>query len=120
MPTFLSKSDLSNEEMNSRFERSNIYRKTWRNWTILVSVLLLTSIGLATAIPPLLSERITSPWPWMKTDTVLLVGLSLILLTFIAYMTQQQSQVLYMHKRLQQLQSETDERIHLYLSLIHI
>jgi transcriptional regulator with GAF, ATPase, and Fis domain len=119
MNTFLWKPDVSNDEMNDLFERSNIYRKTWRNWTILVSVLLLTSIGLGTAIPPLLNERITSPWPWLKTDMVLLVGLSLILLTFIVYMTQQQRHVLYMHKRLQQLQRETDDRIRLYTTRIY-
>lgn len=119
MNTFLWNHDVPNEEMNDLFERSNIYRKTWRNWTILVSVLLLTSIGLATAIPPLLSERITNPWPWLKTDMVLLVGLSLILLAFIVYMTQQQRHVLYMHKRMQQLQMEANNRIRLYTTRIY-
>ena len=46
-----------------------LYRSTWRNWFFLACVLLLTIIGLASAIPPLLSDRIVNPWPWIKTAT---------------------------------------------------
>jgi putative methionine-R-sulfoxide reductase with GAF domain len=100
-------------------ERIDIYSRTWRNWFLLVGVLILTTFGLATSIPPLLSERIANPWPWMKTDLVLLIGLSLIVLAFICYMTQQQRQVHSIHKSLHQLQAETDERMNLYISRIY-
>lgn len=35
-------------------------RHSWRNWFLLASVAFITTIGLATAIPPLLSERMTN------------------------------------------------------------
>lgn len=92
-------------------EKSRLYRRTWRNWFFLTSVLILTTIGLATAIPPLLSERIVNPWPWVKTDLVLLVGLSLTVLVFIGYMTQQQRHVIMLHQKLESIQTQSDIRI---------
>ena len=119
MSTGTIKQELSENEESNRLEKSSIYKKTWRNWAIVVGVLLITSISLATAIPPLLDGRITNPWPWMKTDLVLIVGLCTVLFCFIVYMTQQQRQVLSMHRRLQQLQKEADERIRLYTTRIY-
>jgi len=113
------KRKLSGTESNNQLERNSIYRRTWRNWAIVVCVMLITSISLATAIPPLLDGRITNPWPWMKTDLVLIVGLCIVLFCFTVYMTLQQRQVLTMHKRLQKLQKETDERIRLYTTRIY-
>lgn len=92
-------------------DRDIIYRHTWRNWFLLAGVLVLTSIGLASAIPPLLSERHFNPWPWMKTDLVLLVGLSLTVLIFVAYMTQQQRVAMRMHKRFLTLQERYEQRL---------
>ena len=86
-------------------------RHTWRNWFLLSGVLVLTSIGLASAIPPLLSERHFNPWPWMKTDLVLLVGLSLTVLIFVAYLTQQQRIAMRMHKRFMALQEGYEQRL---------
>jgi transcriptional regulator with GAF, ATPase, and Fis domain len=92
-------------------DKDVLYRRTWRNWFLLAGVLLLTSIGLATAIPPLLGERHFNPWPWMKTDLVLLVGLSVTMLIFVAYLTQQQLVVMGMHKRFMSLQARYEERL---------
>jgi transcriptional regulator with GAF, ATPase, and Fis domain len=76
----------------------------------LVAVLLVTVFGLATAIPPLLSKRPFAPWPWEKTDLVLLAGLSLTVLAFVVYLTQQQRRVLGMQRELHGLQQERAER----------
>jgi transcriptional regulator with GAF, ATPase, and Fis domain len=92
-------------------EKGMLYRRTWRNWFFLASVLILTTIGLASAIPPLVSERIFRPWPWIKTDLVLVVGLSLMVLAFVGYLTLQQRLVLRMHNRLQQLTEEVEKRM---------
>lgn len=89
-------------------ETNRLHRRTWRNWFFLIGVLILTTIGLATAIPPLLSERIVNPWPWVKTDLVLLVGLSLTILVFIGYMTQQQRHVIQLYRKLEEMQSQSD------------
>lgn len=111
--------DVTDEEMNGLLEWNSLYRKTWRNWMVLVSVLVLMTIGLATTVPPLLSERVASPWPWLKTDLVLFAGLSALVLIFIAYMTQQQRQVLNMHRRLRELQMETSDRLRIYTTRLY-
>jgi transcriptional regulator with GAF, ATPase, and Fis domain len=100
-----------NEAGPNAEEQKAIYRRTWRNWFFLSGVLILTTIGLASASPPLLSERITRFWPWGKTDFVLLAGLSLTVLAFIGYLTQQQRVVLLVHERLQRLREEYNLKI---------
>lgn len=109
----------SDEEMNSILDWNSLHRRTWRNWMLLVSVLVLMTIGLATTVPPLLSERVESPWPWLETDLVLFIGLSALVLFFIAYMTQQQRQVLDMHRRLRELQMETSDRLRIYTTRLY-
>jgi putative methionine-R-sulfoxide reductase with GAF domain len=89
----------------------NICRRTWGHWILLAVVLLLTAIGLATAVPPLISERIISPWPWIKTDLVLLAGLSLTVLAFFGYMSQQQQNAIKLHEKLEQISIESKTRI---------
>lgn len=88
-----------------------LYRSIWRNWCMLAGVLLVSTIGLAAAIPPLLGGRVASPWPWVKTDFVLLVGLSLIVIAFVGYLTQQQRRVIAIHRELMMLREESDKRI---------
>ena len=107
--------------------RGALYRRTWRNWFFLSGVLILTTIGLASSIPPLLNERITRFWPWGKTDLVLLVGLSLTVLAFVGYLTQQQRVVLLVHKRLQQFKEDYGkqmeqhtERLYALANISHI
>jgi putative methionine-R-sulfoxide reductase with GAF domain len=119
MQSSIPRLDASDEEMNSLLDWSNLYRRTWRNWIVLVSVLVLMTIGLATSMPPLIRERLVSPWPWLKTDLVLFAGLSVLVLIFIAYMTQQQGHVLHMHRRLQELQKNTNDRLRIYTSRLY-
>jgi transcriptional regulator with GAF, ATPase, and Fis domain len=109
----------SDEEMNNLLEWNDLHRKTWRNWIALVSVLVLMTIGLATSVPPLVEERLVSPWPWFETDLVMLAGLAVLVLFFIAYMTQQQRHVLHMHRRLQDLQMATNDRLRIYTTRLY-
>jgi putative methionine-R-sulfoxide reductase with GAF domain len=92
-------------------EKKLLHRKTWRNWFFLTGVLILTMIGLITAIPPLLSERLVNPWPWVKTDLVLIIGLSMTVLVFIGYMTQQQRHVMHLHQKLETVQAHIDLKL---------
>ncbi len=91
------------------FGKSNIYNRIWRNWFLVVGVLAITTIGLAVSIPPLLSAK--DPIPWIRPELVLLVGLSMIVLLFIAYMTGRQREVFRTHQKLIQLQKGTDKRM---------
>jgi putative methionine-R-sulfoxide reductase with GAF domain len=87
-----------------------LYHSIWRNWLLLAAVLLLTVIGLTTAIPPLLGGRVENPWPWVKTDLVLLIGLSLTVLVFVGYLAQEQRHVIGMHREMQAMKEEADRR----------
>ena len=119
MNTFLWNPHITDEERETLIKRSNFYRRTWRNWALLAGVMFVTSLGLAIAIPPLLGGRITNPWPWLNTDLALIIGLCVVLVFFVAYMTQQQRRVLSIHKQLKQLQRETEDRIRLYTTRIY-
>ncbi len=91
------------------FGKSNIYHRIWRNWFLVVGVFLITTVGLAVSIPPLLSAKDSRLWT--RPELVLLVGLSMIVLLFAAYMTGQQREEFRIHQKLMQLQKETDERM---------
>jgi len=87
------------------------YYNVWRNWLFLAAILILTTIGLGTAIPPLVSERVGRFWPWVKTDMVLIIGFSLVVLSFVAYLAQQQRQVLRIHRELKYVREESEKRV---------
>ena len=89
--------------------KNSIYRRIWRNWFMVVGVLVITTVGLAVSIPPLLSKEDTNLWT--RPELVLRAGLSMIVVLFVAYMTSQQREVLRMHQKLIQLQRETDKRM---------
>ena len=93
------------------FADGGFYRNIWRNWFLVAGILVLTTIGLGTAIPPLLNERIAHFWPWMKTEMVLIVGLSLVVIVFVGYLAQQQRHVIAMHRELQRVREEADARL---------
>ena len=94
-----------------RTRTRSITKIAWANWFMLAGVLLLTTFGLITALPPLLTARIGNPWPWVKTDLVLLIGLSATVLLFVAYLTLQQRQVMKMHRDIQRLKLDLEGRI---------
>lgn len=98
--------DASREDRSGRFRR-----RIWRNWVLLAAVLALATMGLAVAIPPLLSGQFESSRPWAKADRLLLAGLSIMVLAFVAYLTQQQRLVLSMHDELCMLREESGKRL---------
>ena len=98
-------------DREDRSTRNNYYKLTWRNWFLLAGVLILTTIGLGTAILPLINDRIVRPWPWVKTDLFLIVGLSITVFAVVLYFTQRQRRLLEMNRRMQMLMEESDRRM---------
>ncbi len=94
-------------------ENRRLKRRSWRNWILLSAVTIITTFGLITAMPPLLNERIDKIWPWEKTDLVLLIGLSLIVLSFVIYLTQHQRHIVRVRHHLEQLREEREECIYM-------
>ena len=91
-------------------DHNGLRLRSWRNWLLLAVVSVITIAGLATAIPPLLSKRVITFWPWADTALVLLAGLSLTVFVFVIYLTRQQRGVLVMQSALQELQDKNNER----------
>jgi hypothetical protein len=89
-------------------------RRSWRNWFLFLSVAIVTTLGLATAIVTLLGGRIRTPWPWANTDLVLLAGLSIAILIFAGYLTQQERQVVALRSELFRANEEAAEHVHRY------
>jgi putative methionine-R-sulfoxide reductase with GAF domain len=104
---------------NEQPEFQRFYRLTWRNWLFLSSVLILSSLGLSTAIPPLLSERAVNPWPWIKTDLILIIGLSVTILAFVGYLTQQQRHVLNVNREIQRVREESDQHMKKHIDRLY-
>jgi hypothetical protein len=89
-------------------------RRSWRNWFLFLSVAIITTLGLATAIVTLLGGRIRTPWPWANTDLILLAGLSVAILVFAGYLTAQERQVVALRKELFRANEEAAEHMHRY------
>ena len=99
------------KEINIETSVSRLEHLSWRNWLLVVGVLIVTTVGLITALPPLLSVRVTSPWPWAKTDLALLVTYSLVILALAGYLTQQHRKVIIMRRRLHSFGDDAYEHI---------
>lgn len=106
-----SASDATEREAASNHDEAGFYCSIWRNWLLLAAVLIITAIGFVTAVPPLLSERVVHLWPWGKTDMVLIIGFSLIVVTFVGYLAQQQRHVLRIHRELRIVREESEKRL---------
>ncbi len=98
------------QESTVASENLELAKSSWQNWLLMAGMSLLITIGLTTAIPPLMSQHITNVWPWVNTDLVLLTGLSLAMFVFVGYLTQKERQLATMRRRLAELQHETTER----------
>ena len=95
-------------------EAEALEKLSWRNWTAMVAVILLTTIGLYTGVFPEIRDRVGTFWPWAGTDEALTGGLTLIMLLFTAYLTQQQRQVMALRKRLKKSYLEANEGMQMH------
>lgn len=91
-------------------ELTDVERHSWRNWFLLVAILLVATVSFVMALTPLLNERLVNPWPWAKTDLALLVSLSFAVLIFVVHLTQQQRQLVAARKYSQQMQEKASEQ----------
>ena len=72
---------------------SQLERRTRRNWIVLIATSLLSTIGLALAMAPLLRGGFSNGWPWAYTNHALLAGLSLLITALAWYLTEQERRV---------------------------
>jgi len=89
-----------------RADARALERMAWRNWLQLSGVMVVVVVGLAIGLRSQLESQISKMWPWANTQAVLLVGLALLVLTFVAYLTHQQRIVARMRAELERVQEE--------------
>lgn len=66
------------------------HRICWHNWCFLAALFLLTTFGMSVALLPLVGGRIATPWPWLETDLILVIALTLSVISCIAYLSKRQ------------------------------
>ncbi len=89
---------------------SRLERRSWRNWYLFLAVIILTTLGLGSAVVTLARGRISTPWPWVNTDLILIAGLAITVLLFAGYLTQQQRNLVALRRELLSAQEEAARR----------
>lgn len=107
------------KKMSALMHEGRLIRRSWRNWIFLSCIMLITTIGLTASIPALLDGRIYNPWPWEKTDFVLILGLSMTVLSMIGYLTLQQRNILNMHGALQKIQKTNEDHMQRHICRLY-
>ena len=103
---------MSNSRHGSSLSIAGLERRIWTNWSMLVGISLVTTLGLALSLFVLLRRRLESPWPWVNTDIALLGGLTLAISAYVLYLTSQQRTLSTLLSKVQGLEKDRAERIH--------
>lgn len=105
------KNKAGNAQSGNGLSIAGLERRIWTNWSMLVGISLVTTLGLAATLFLLLRRRLESPWPWVNTDVALLAGLALTISAYILYLTTQQRTLSALLSKVQGLEKDRTERI---------
>jgi signal transduction histidine kinase len=83
-------------------EQSRLERRTRQNWFRLVATSVLTTIGLAIVVAPMVADESKQVWPWSLTGQTLLVGLSFVVIGLAWYLTRQETRLTELRTQLHQ------------------
>ncbi|MEZ4386426.1 MAG: GAF domain-containing protein [Candidatus Krumholzibacteriia bacterium] len=109
----------SRPEASASGERQRLELQSMRNWYLLASLTAISTVGLVVSLTPVLSQSISSFWPWARTDLVLLVGLAGFTLLLILHLTMQQLKVTRMRNQLQSLEAAANEHQRHHAARLH-
>jgi len=84
---------------------------SWRNWVLIVSVTLGSTLVLGGVMLLLEQGTLESPWPWADTNLVLLTGLALVVLSLAFYLTRQQRRLSLLRNQLWESEQAYTERL---------
>jgi transcriptional regulator with GAF, ATPase, and Fis domain len=99
------------QQLSSRVRDKRVFeQRLSRNWYLLVGVTIASTVGLAVAVAPLLSEQLGTIWPWPNTHIVLLGGLAVSVVVLAVYLTVQQRRFTLVCQEIQQLEEESSKR----------
>ena len=98
------------KQESSSGENGHVQRQLVRNWYLLAGITVVSTVGLAVALAPLLSARISGFWPWANTNIVLLAGLASCVGLLVWHLTIQQRRVLEIREHIEQIQEDAQAR----------
>jgi transcriptional regulator with GAF, ATPase, and Fis domain len=81
-------------------------RRSWGNWALLATSYVVTTGGLSVAIALLLPDRLTSPWPWVRTDYALIGACVFMVVTLVVHLSMEQRHVHRVNVEFIQLKDE--------------
>ena len=88
----------------------DIEERLSRNWYLMVGVTVASTLGLAIAMAPILSEQFGTVWPWPNTHLVLLGGLVASIALLVTHLTVQQRRFTDIRGEVQHLEQDSVER----------
>ena len=98
-------------ERQSARTSAELERRSWHNWILIVCTSVIITIGLGAAVVSFLKTGNGPTWPWRGTEGALIAGLSLVVLVFAGYLTQQQMKLTNLRKELDQTRERTSAQI---------
>jgi len=99
------------QQPSSRVRDKRVFeQRLSRNWYLLVGVTILSTLGLAVAVAPVLSEQLGTLWPWPNTHMVLLGGLIASVVVLTVYLTVQQRRFTQVGQEVHHLEEEAATR----------
>jgi transcriptional regulator with GAF, ATPase, and Fis domain len=90
---------------------TEIERRTWHNWALIVSVSVISTLGLGSAFLSFVGLPIGEAEAWSGTDVVLLGGLSILVVMFAVYLTLQQRRLMALRSELEETREKTSVQI---------
>jgi putative methionine-R-sulfoxide reductase with GAF domain len=86
-----------------------LVRRSWGNWLLLAITFVITTGGLGLVIATLLPNRLVSPWPWVRTDVVLVSSCLLLVVTLILHLTREQRNLNRLDAQIRKFEEDLSE-----------
>ncbi len=91
-------------------DRKNLERQSMRNWYMLATFCVVSTVGLLVAVTPNLQGPLREFWPGARTDVALIVGLGGSVLLLVLYLTTKQIKVTHLRLHVQGMEEVVGER----------
>ncbi len=89
--------------------------RSWANWTLLATCYVITTSGLSIVVATLLPERLSSPWPWVRTDYALIAACVFLVVTLVVHLSIEQRHMQEMsgefHRMKEDLHATSQKRL---------
>jgi len=81
-----------------------------RGWSLLAGICVVSTLGLAAVVLPLVEQRLDDPWPWQHTQRLLLLAFPFTVSAAILYLSAQRRRAAAMHAELLRQRERDAER----------